>query len=67
MSNCLAVRHFPRGTLCVHMNPLVVRRGFGELIDSVLIDDGPIRKTNLFACKCLGIFYGIDYVQVDVL
>ncbi len=40
------------------MNPLVVTRGLGKLVNTMLVDDDPVGQTDLLAYQCLGIFDG---------
>jgi hypothetical protein len=59
----LAAGHFSRSAFGVDVNPLVVGRGFSELVDSVLVDDGPFGHADLDAFEHLGVIYATDDVQ----
>jgi hypothetical protein len=64
MRDCLAIGHFPCGSLGIDMNPLVIGRRFGELVNSMLIDDDPVGQADLFAFERLRIFNGLYDSQI---
>jgi hypothetical protein len=40
------------------VNPLIIGGRFCELIDAMLVDDGPVGQADLYAFQCFGIFDG---------
>ena len=67
MRDRLAVRHFLRRALGVHMNPLVVGRRFSELIDTMLVDHYPVGQADFFAFQRLRIIYRFYRSHIAVL
>jgi hypothetical protein len=45
------------------MDPLVVSRRLGKLIDTMLVDNDPVGQTDLFADECFRIVYGCNDAQ----
>jgi hypothetical protein len=45
------------------VNPLVVRCRFSKLVDAILIDNGPLRDTDLLAFQRFRVVDRLDYVQ----
>jgi hypothetical protein len=46
------------------VNPLVIGRSFGELIDTVLVDNYPVGKADLLADECFRIVDGFNDAQI---
>jgi hypothetical protein len=42
------------------MNPLIITRRFGKLVDPMLVDDDPFGQADLFALQRLRVVYGFD-------
>lgn len=61
MRNRLAIRHFFRGALRIDMNPLMVTRCFGKLINPVLVNDHPFGYTDLLAFEFFRVINGCNY------
>ena len=52
---------FPAGTLDVNMNPLMVERGIGKLLDAFLRDDEPVSDSDFLTDEILETFGGVEY------
>ena len=51
---------FSLGTLHVHMDPLVVKRGIGKHVDTVLVNGEPLTGTEFLAQMCGKFFVRVD-------
>ena len=49
------------------MNPLVISRRFGKLVNAMLINDDPVRQSDLLTDQRLRIFNGIYDAQLSFL
>ena len=63
MGDGLAIGHFPRSSLRIDMDPLVITGCLGKLVNSMLIDDDPVGQADLLAFECLGVFNGFNDSQ----
>ena len=63
MGYCLAVRHLSDCPFGINVNPLVVSRRLGKLIDTMLIDNDPVGQADLLADERFRIVYGCNDAQ----
>jgi len=59
-----STRHLLGCTRHVDVNPLVIPRGFGELVDGRLIDGHPVGDSDFFADELFHVLGSIDDAHV---
>ena len=63
MGDSPAIRHFPGGPLGIDMDPLIITGCFSKLVNTMLVDDNPVRQADFLAFERLGIFNGFNDSQ----
>ena len=56
VSDRLAVRHFTRRALGIDVYPLMVGGRLGKLVDTILVNDGPVRHADFRTFEQFGVF-----------